>query len=112
MPRRFAMVRHSDPSGVSGVGLVAYGVQFDDGHVAVRWVSDAPSTSLWDGLADLLAVHGHHGATVIRWIDPEPGSQVNGNALPRVNGTAQRRPDNAAHRPAMSHRPNGRHRAD
>ena len=49
------MVRHSDPSGISGVGLVAYGVQFDDGHVAVRWVSESPSTSLWDSLADLLA---------------------------------------------------------
>jgi hypothetical protein len=110
MPRRFAMVRHSDPSGVSGVGLVAYGVQFDDGHVAVRWVSEAPSTSLWDGVADLMAVHGHEGATVIYWIDPEPGSP--GTPSSRANGTAQHRPDTGAHRPTMSHRATGRHRAE
>jgi len=107
MPRRFAMMRHSDPSGVSGVGLVAYGVQFDDGHVAVRWVSESPSTSLWDGIADLLAVHGHRGSTVIQWIDPEPGAPP-----ARVNGTAQRRVETPAYRPAMSHRPSGRHRAE
>src|SRR5215813_8396032 len=109
MPRRFAMVRHSDPSGVSGVGLVAYGVQFDDGHVAVRWVSDSPSTSLWDGVADMLAVHGHRGATVIHWIDPEPGAppvRVNGTA--QSNGT-QRRVEATAYRPAVSQRPSGRH---
>jgi hypothetical protein len=81
------MLRHSDPSGVSGVGLVAFGVQFDDGHVAVRWVSAAPSTSLWEGVDDLLAVHGHRGATVIQWLDPEPdGSPA------RANGTTHRRP--------------------
>jgi len=108
MPRRFAMVRYSDPSGVSGVGLVAYGVQFDDGHVAVRWVSDAPSTSLWDGVADLMAVHGHRGATVLHWIDPEPG----GVPAPRANGNAARRVDAEAKRPAMSHRITGRHRAE
>jgi hypothetical protein len=108
MPRRFAMVRYSDPSGVSGVGLVAYGVQFDDGHVAVRWVSDAPSTSLWDGIADLMAVHGHRGATVVHWIDPEPGAAP----APRANGSAARRVDAEARRSAMSHRIAGRHRAD
>ena len=111
MLRRFAMVRHSDPSGVSGVGVVAHGVQFDDGQVAVRWVSEVPSTSLWNSVADLLAVHGHRGATVIHWIDPEPGGT--GSPPGRVvNGTAQRRPDPGNRRPAMSHRPNGRHRAD
>jgi len=85
------MMRHSDPSGVSGVGLVAFGVQFDDGHVAVRWVSQAPSTSLWDGVDDLLAVHGHRGETVIQWLDPEP------EAPPlRANGTTtHRRPATA-----------------
>jgi hypothetical protein len=101
------MVRHSDPSGVSGVGLVAYGVQFDDGHVAVRWVSGSPSTSLWDSVDDLMAVHGHRGATVLHWIDHESGT-----LSPRGNGTFARRRDSDGRRPAMSHRTAGRHRAD
>lgn len=108
MPRRFALVRQSDPSGVSGVGTVAYGVQFDDGHVAVRWVSDSPSTSLWNGVADLLAVHGHHGATIIDWIDAEP------NIHPQRRPSAPQVPleVNGSPRPAVSHRTAGRHRAE
>jgi hypothetical protein len=35
------------------------GVEFDDGTVAVRWLSSAASTSVWPDLATFLAVHGH-----------------------------------------------------
>lgn len=73
-PRRFQLVRRFDPSGVSGIGVVAHGVVFGDGHVALRWLSRHPSTSLWGSLDDLLAVHGHGGSTVVAWIDqPPPG---------------------------------------
>lgn len=105
MPRRFKLVRRSDPSGVSGTGLVAHGVQFDDGHVVVRWNSGSPSTSLWNCVTDLLAVHGHQGATVVHWIDPEPG---NNTTHPRTQ-TAQ--DEAAGRRPAMPRRTAGRHRA-
>jgi hypothetical protein len=68
-PRRFALVRHIDYTGVSGVGVVAYGVVFFDGHVALRWRSDHPATSLWNSIDDLLAVHGHGDGTSVQWID-------------------------------------------
>ncbi|WP_216843613.1 hypothetical protein [Phytoactinopolyspora alkaliphila] len=68
-PRRFALVRHIDYTGVSGVGVVAYGVVFFDGHVALRWCSEYPATSLWNSIDDLLAVHGHGDATSVQWID-------------------------------------------
>lgn len=68
-PRRFALVRHVDYTGVSGVGVVAYGVVFHDGHVALRWCSDHPATSLWASVEDLLAIHGHGDATNVQWID-------------------------------------------
>ncbi|WP_199520970.1 hypothetical protein [Jiangella anatolica] len=70
LPRRFALVRHVDYTGVSGVGVVAYGVLFADGHVALRWASAHPATSLWSSLDDLVAVHGHGEATSIEWLDP------------------------------------------
>lgn len=50
--------------------MVAYGVVFADGHVALRWASAHPATSLWDSLDDLVAVHGHGEATGIEWLDP------------------------------------------
>jgi len=107
VPRRFALVRRSDPSGVSGVGLVAYGVQFDDGHVAVRWVSDSPSTSLWNGVTDLMRVHGHEGATVLQWLDADPE-----RAPHRRPGNGQHPSDANGRPPAQSHRRSGRHRAE
>lgn len=71
LPRRFALVRHVDYTGVSGVGVVAYGVVFADGHVALRWASTHPATSLWGSMDDLVAVHGHGEATSIEWLDPD-----------------------------------------
>ncbi len=50
--------------------MVAYGVVFADGHVALRWASTHPATSLWTSLDDLVAVHGHGEATSIEWLDP------------------------------------------
>lgn len=67
--RRFYLIRHTDPSGVSGTGIVAHGVEFGDGAVALRWVSTKPSTSVWDSLDDMISVHGHGGSTVVRWLD-------------------------------------------
>ena len=68
--RRFLLVRHSDPSGVSGTGVVAQGVEFTDGAVALRWVGSHPSTVAWADVEHIRVIHGHSGRTVIRWIDP------------------------------------------
>lgn len=68
--RRFLLVRHEDITGVSGTGVVAEGVEFTDGSVAVRWSSHRPSTVMWESVDDAITIHGHSGRTVIRWVDP------------------------------------------
>ncbi|NOL39089.1 hypothetical protein HPO96_02400 [Kribbella sandramycini] len=68
-PRVFELVRYRDPSGVSGTGVVAEGCEFSDGSVALRWRGDNPATAVWPGLEAVLAVHGHQGATEVRWLD-------------------------------------------
>lgn len=73
LPRRFALIRHVDYTGVSGVGVVAYGVVFADGQVVLRWCSDHPATSMWNSVDDLLAVHGHGEATSLEWLDAPHG---------------------------------------
>lgn len=67
--RRFLLERHEDPTGTSGVGIVAEGVLFSDGSVALRWHSGTPSTILYESIDDLLEVHGHQGRTSITWKD-------------------------------------------
>jgi hypothetical protein len=69
LPRRFALVRHGDYAVDSGMGVVAFGVAFADGHVVTRWCAEHPATSSWDSLEDLLAAHGHDEGTSIQWID-------------------------------------------
>lgn len=69
-PRRFVLVRLADISGVSGTGIVAEGVEFSDGRVALRWtVGDHRSTVCWDSVEAAEAIHGHGGATTITWLD-------------------------------------------
>lgn len=66
----FVMRRLVDSTGVSGTGIVAEGCQFSDGRCVIRWVSDHRSTAVYDSVDDLIAIHGHHGATLIEWAAP------------------------------------------
>lgn len=69
-PRRFVLQRRDDPSGISGTGDVAEGVQWADGEVVLHWRGQWPTTTVWrHGLEALLAVHGHGGRTTVEWID-------------------------------------------
>lgn len=67
--RRFMLVRDRDPSGVSGTGVVAEGVEFSSGWVVVHWPSSTPSTATYVSVDDVRRVHGHHGSTRVRWVD-------------------------------------------
>jgi hypothetical protein len=68
-PRPFLLERRADPSGVSGTGIVAEGVEFRDGTVALRWTSMWPTSVVFHdrGMASVQAIHGHDGLTVVRW---------------------------------------------
>lgn len=69
MMRRFRLIRKEDPSGISGIGPVAEGVQFSNGKCALSWTTKYTSIALYDDIDTLRAIHGHNGATVVEWID-------------------------------------------
>ena len=72
--RRFVLVRHEDVSGVSGTGVVAEGVVFGDGRVALRWMTNGiHAIVIHQRIEDVLEVHGHDGRTVVEWVDKEGG---------------------------------------
>jgi hypothetical protein len=58
-----------DVTGISGVGPVINGVQFNDGVCVIRWSTAYPSTTVHDSIENILAVHGHGGLTELEWID-------------------------------------------
>ena len=66
----FSLVRDVDESGVSGVGRVAQGFVFDDGTVALRWLTAYRSMAVYASVADVDAIHGHNGSTRIEWVTP------------------------------------------
>jgi len=70
-PRLFELYRHVDVTGKSGTGVVAHGTQWTDGTVSLRWLGDTPSFANWADLDTVLAVHGHEGATVVRWLSED-----------------------------------------
>lgn len=74
MMKRFQLVRAVDVTGVSGTGIVAEGIEFSDGTAVVRWVvGEYRSTVIWPtGTDAVVAVHGHGGATTVRWLDEDP----------------------------------------
>lgn len=67
--KRFQFVRNEDVSGVSGTGIVFEGVVFEDGTVAIRWLSKLKTTAIYASIEELEAIHGHEGKGHVRWID-------------------------------------------
>lgn len=67
----FIVYRHHDVSGVSGTGVVADGIEFPDGRVAMRWRGEDGSTVIHDSIQTVEKIHGHGGNTIIVWIAEE-----------------------------------------
>ena len=74
--RRFVLERHTDATGISGIGLVAAGVQFPNGRCVLQWAETPDGAD--DGFcshrsaAAVERTHGHNGQTTLRWIDEAP----------------------------------------
>lgn len=70
--RRFELHRDEDVTGISGSGVVVEGVEFSDGHVALRWMTEPHRSTIADythGIESVVAIHGHGGATRLVWVD-------------------------------------------
>lgn len=68
--RRFILQRDEDETGISGTGVVAEGVLFSNGRVAIAWIAgEHQSTVVWDDIESVEYIHGHNGKTRIVWID-------------------------------------------
>lgn len=66
-PRTFKLVRSHDVSGVSGTGIVAEGVVFHDGQVALSWFGKYHSLEIHPSVQQVENIHGHNGTTNVVW---------------------------------------------
>lgn len=78
--RRFELHRDEDPTGTSGTGVIAQGVEFDptpaeaatgNRKVALQWMTEWPTTVVLHdrGIESVLVLHGHGGKTRLIWLD-------------------------------------------
>jgi hypothetical protein len=69
MPNKhFYLNRMKDISGISGTGRIAEGFVFDNGVVAMTWLTKYTSTSIYRSIDDVEKIHGHEGATEVVWV--------------------------------------------
>jgi len=62
----FYLHRKEDESGISGTGRIAQGIVFDNGKVALTWLSAHPTVTVYDNLGEVRAIHGHSGKTEVQ----------------------------------------------
>ena len=74
--KRFYLQRNTDASGVSGVGNVAEGCQFDTGWCALIWLTGKAAMSYYPDIETLDNIHGHQGMTKVIWVDDESSNFV------------------------------------
>jgi hypothetical protein len=76
-PVPFYLYRKRDVSGVSGTGVVAVGVVLPSGKAVLEWCSRWPTVTLFHSVDQILRIHGHGGATEVRWGPiPDPALEV------------------------------------
>lgn len=73
--RRFRLLRKEDVSGISGTGVVAEGVEFGNGRVALGWSGSYATVEVAPDIATIEAIHGHKGKTSVVWLDKESEDQ-------------------------------------
>lgn len=70
LPRRFALHRRLDVSGVSGTGVVAFGTTYPTGRTTLAWCAgEIASVTVYDSPEQVERIHGHSGKTTLVWID-------------------------------------------
>ena len=71
--RPFQLRRLEDPTGISGMGVVAEGVDFGK-YTVLYWKPQitpigVPSLGIYRSTDELIQIHGHGGQTVLEWLD-------------------------------------------
>ena len=68
--QHFYLKRIEDETGISGTGIVARGVVLPSGQCVLEWQTFHSSIALYKNLADVEAIHGHNGKTLVITGDP------------------------------------------
>ena len=63
--KKFWLRRLEDETGISGVGIVAEGIEFSNGKCAISWLTEVTSIGIYEIIKEVKKIHGHNGKTEI-----------------------------------------------
>jgi hypothetical protein len=63
--KTFYLLRHEDVHSNSGTGTVAEGVIFDSGMVALTWLSEIKTVTVFPNIKTVNSLHSHGGKTEV-----------------------------------------------
>lgn len=63
--KNFYLLRHEDVHGHSGLGVVAEGTIFDNGMVAMTWLSKWDTVTMFKNIQAVNELHSHEGRTEV-----------------------------------------------
>jgi hypothetical protein len=63
----FELIRKTDVTGVSGTGIVAEGVVFENGRVVMQWRAPFQTLGIYDSIEEVEAIHCHGGLSQISY---------------------------------------------
>lgn len=66
--RLFVLQRNDDETGISGTGVVAEGVEFTGGKVALHWLTVYGAVNVYDNMQVVEELHGHGGKTKVVYV--------------------------------------------
>ena len=97
--RRFFLERETDPTGMSGTGRVADGIEFDNGQIAMTWKKEFPSVTVFQSISTVEKLHSHNAQdpTRIVWVDDvredieAKGAQLTEKKLKELQAKAEER---------------------
>ena len=87
--KTFILRRLVDVSGISGIGMVAEGVQFKDGQVALSWFGVHHTVEISPSIETVEKIHGHGGKTIVEWDDTEEWSVARARRIDKYLAKAQ-----------------------
>lgn len=67
--KQFYLNRKIDLSGVSGTGIIAYGVILPSGRVVMEWVTEHKSIAIYDGINEIQILHAQPDKTELIFFD-------------------------------------------
>jgi hypothetical protein len=65
--KTFTLCRIIDDSGISGTGVVAEGVEFENGEVALHWLGETSSIAIYSNMDEMMSIHGHEEHTKVEF---------------------------------------------